>query len=181
MEQSQSRGFLNVMQNLESEQANRTLASKYTKRNDNASTNSRETLNELFTWRNLEVSSKERRKKICHYTFATLVYIAYSVILGILFEQIFFGQDANPPSKWQYKFLKVFLGLLAALFVFKITYYGINMCIFCCAKFPHDLFALKRFKFMISIGLFQFLLFIMGISVMLSFQETRGYLHQRII
>ena len=81
----------------------------------------------------------------------------------------------------KYYVFKYYTLFLAALFLIKIVYYFLSMFIWCHSGIdPHKKFVKRRFKLMVSLGLYQFLLFITGIILYIQTADTQDLILNRL-
>lgn len=81
----------------------------------------------------------------------------------------------------KYYVFKYYTLFLAALFLIKIVYYFLSMLIWCHSGIdPHKKFVKRRFKLMVSLGLYQFLLFITGIILYIQTADTQDLILNRL-
>ena len=103
-------------------------------------------------------------------------------ILTYVIHQSFDEDWDNAPNSLKFKLFKIYTGLLALLFAFKIIYYSINILLWCNPSIdPRKKFAKRRFKMMIIVGTYQFIMFISGIVLFLLIDKTREHIRRSIM
>lgn len=124
----------------------------------------RHTLNEMYQSYSHGITPWARRKKICEYALITIIYLCYLGTLGMVMERMFLEDSGASPDTTTYIFCQVYVILLTTLFTIKLIYYAINLWVWCNPKIdPHGMFALKQFRLLMTVGMFQFILFVVGL------------------
>ena len=115
--------------------------------------------------------------------FAILIYLGYLSTLGVIFERMFiYGSYDKAPDSYIYVFCRVYVWFLALLFLIKLVYYTISLYAWCnTRKDPYKMLAIGKFRMLITLGLYQFILFIIGFILYINVSTTYKYIGKYII
>lgn len=76
---------------------------------------------------------------------------------------------------------QIYIIFLALLFIFKLIYYLIQLISWCnTKKDPMNLYDIHKFKFMVTIGLYQFAVFVCGIVLFIYLNETKEFILEKL-